>query len=91
MSINKMSIRGRIFALAISLIVLMTGIVAYSLFAISQLGVEISAIAKKDIPLTKALNTMTISQITQETNFERISRMGEDLGTSSGDEKKYYC
>jgi len=89
MFINKMSIRGRIFALAISLIVLMTGIVAYSLFAISQLGVEISAIAKKDIPLTKALNTMTISQITQETNFERISRMGEDLGTSSGDEKKY--
>jgi len=89
MFINKMSIRGRIFALAISLIVLMTGIVAYSLFAISQLGVEISAIAKKDIPLTKSLNSMTISQITQETNFERISRMGEDLGTSSGDEKKY--
>ena len=50
MFINKMSIQGRIFALAISLIVLMTGIVAYSLFAISQIGVEISAIAKNIIP-----------------------------------------
>ncbi len=89
MFINKMSIRGRIFALAISLIVLMTGIVAYSLFAISQIGVEISAIAKKDVPLTKALNSMTISQISQETKFERISREGENLGTSAGDEGRF--
>ncbi len=89
MFINKLSIRGRIFALAISLIVLMTGIVAYSLFAISQIGVEISAIAQKDIPLTKALNNMNVSQLQQEVQFERISREGENLGTSAGDEGKF--
>jgi len=89
MFINKLSIRGRIFALAISLIVLMTGIVAYSLFAISQIGVEISAIAEKDIPLTKALNNMNVSQLQQEVQFERISREGENLGTSAGDEGKF--
>ncbi len=89
MFINRLTIRGRIFALAISLIVLMTGIVAYSLFAISRIGVEISAIAEKDIPLTKALSNMNVSQLQQEIQFERISRMGEDLGTSAGDEKKY--
>jgi len=89
MFINKLSIRGRIFALAISLIVLMTGIVAYSLFAISQIGVEISAIAEKDIPLTKALNNMNVSQLQQEIQFERISREGENLGTSAGDEGKF--
>jgi len=89
MFINRLSIRGRIFALAISLIVLMTGIVAYSLFAISQIGVEISAIAEKDIPLTKSLNTMNVSQLQQEIQFERISREGENLGTSAGNEKKF--
>jgi len=67
----------------------MTGIVAYSLFAISQIGVEISAIAEKDIPLTKALNNMNVSQLQQEVQFERISREGENLGTSAGDEGKF--
>ncbi|MCP3671288.1 MAG: methyl-accepting chemotaxis protein [Gammaproteobacteria bacterium] len=89
MFINKLSIRGRIFTLAISLIILMTGIVAYSLFAINRIGVEISAIADKDIPLTKALNTMNVSQLQQEIEFERNSREGENLGTSAGDEGRF--
>ncbi len=67
----------------------MTGIVAYSLFAINQIGVEISAIADKDIPLTKALNKMNVSQLQQEIQFERNSREGENLGTSAGDEGRF--
>jgi len=54
-----------------------------SFWQFSQIGIEIEAIAERDVPVTNALSQITVHQLEQEISMERAFRYGELLKTDS--------
>ncbi len=66
----------------ILLMVLMLGLVAGTgIIQMQSIGAEIEEIAEQDMPLTEAITAITIHQLEQAINFERMLRYGEEMET----------
>lgn len=61
--------------------------VSYSSFKLNQIGLEITAIAEEDIPLTRVISKSTIHQLEQSINFERILRYSQSLDEASAEKE----
>lgn len=71
------SIRARLIATAVLLILLFIGGIGYAIFAMNQISQEVTGMAENDIPLTAALIKVTTDQLEQAILFERAVRYGE--------------
>ncbi len=64
----------------IFLMVLMLALVAGTgIMQMKSIGSEIEEIAEQDMPLTEAITAITIHQLEQAINFERMLRYGEEM------------
>ncbi len=67
----------------IGVIILMVAILALvagtGIFQMKSIGSEIEEIAEQDMPLTEAITAITIHQLEQAINFERLLRYGEEM------------
>lgn len=71
-SIRNMRIKHRIMALVVISLMTMGGISATSIYTMNVIGNELSDIAERDIPLTEALQDITIHQLEQAIIAERL-------------------
>ncbi len=81
--LNNLSITVKIIGNSVFLLLMMSIIAAYALYAMNQIGGELEAIAEQDIPLTEALTVITEHQLEQTIHFERAVRYGELLKTKA--------
>ncbi len=72
--LNNISIRTKMFANTIVLMLLIIIISLYSFSSMTQIGNEPDSIADQDIPLTKIITSITEHQLEQEIHFERAIR-----------------
>lgn len=73
---NKMSITVKIFGMSAFLLALMLISSGYAIFSMNKIDKELTAIAEKDIPMTKLLTIITKDMLQQAVYFERIVRFG---------------
>ncbi len=76
---KSMKIGAKIIALVgfcLGLLVLVSGV---SIWQMNKIGVEIEAIAERDLPLTEALASVTIHQLEQAVNLERSFRAAIEM------------
>ncbi len=69
---QKLSIRQKVLLLSGILNAIIITIALYAQISISYIGDELEAIADQDIPITNALTKITVLQLEQEINFERL-------------------
>lgn len=79
MSLNNISLKIKLYALAGILIAFMILSTTVAIVKMSNIGDEIVAIAEQDIPLTEAVTKVTIHQLEQAINFERALRFGGEM------------
>ena len=79
MSLNNISLKIKLYALAGILITFMILSTTVSIVKMDNIGDEIAAVAEQDIPLTEAVTKVTIHQLEQAINFERTLRFGEEI------------
>jgi len=80
---NNVSLKIKLYALAGILITFMLFSTAVSITKMSKIGDEIKAVAEQDIPLTEVVTKVTINQLEQAINFERILRYGEEMASQA--------
>ena len=85
--INKLSIKGRIMLLSISLILIIIVVSTYSLVSIRNIGGELEIISEHDIPITNALTQITVHQLEQAIHFERLLHLGSVLSNSASNKQ----
>ena len=79
MKFSNISLKIKLYALAGILIAFMILSTTVSIVKMSNIGDEITAIAEQDIPLTEAVTKVTINQLEQAINFERLLRLGGEM------------
>lgn len=76
---RAIGIGAKIYALVFFCLALLCAVAATSAYQMHKIGVEIEAIAERDLPTTAGLTQVTIHQLTQAINFERAVRYGEEM------------
>jgi methyl-accepting chemotaxis protein len=76
---DNVSLKIKLYSLAGILLAFMLFSTVVSITKMSEIGGEITAVAEQDIPLTEIVSKVTINQLGQAINFERILRYGEDM------------
>lgn len=76
----KMTIKAKLMALTIGLVLTLVVCMAFALSKMSAIGSELEQIAADHIPTTNAVMDVTIDQLEQAVSFERALRYGEELG-----------
>ena len=89
MDISNLSIKFKLYSLVGISVIFMLFSTAVSINKMSGIGYEIEAIAEQDIPLTESVTKVTINQLEQAINFERILRFGEEMQTKEDVTKNY--
>ena len=77
--LNNLSIKAKIIGSSLILLTLLVASSGYALYAMTQIGNELEAIAEEDIPMTESLTAITEHQLEQAIHFERAMRFGELL------------
>ena len=77
--LNNLSIKAKIIGNSLILLALMLASSGYALYAMTQIGKELEAIAEADIPMTVNLTAITEHQLEQAIHFERVIRYGHLL------------
>lgn len=85
--INKLSIKGRIMLLSISLILIIIVVSTYSLVSIRNIGGELEIISEHAIPITNALTQITMHQLDQAIHYERLLHLGSVLSNSASNKQ----
>ena len=83
-SMKNVSVKVQVLGLTFLLVLAMLIMALYSWQQMNKIGLEITAIAEQDIPLTKKVTGMTLHQLEQAILFERAFRLGEQLGRVPG-------
>lgn len=88
---RSLTIRHKVFLLAILGGFLALAISVGSIYAISAVGQKLKQIAKEDIPLTNAVTNITVHQLEQAIMFEQAIRFAamKNNGRDSDSQKKY--
>ena len=76
---RNLSVRAQLFGLTTFLIAILLLSSAYTLSKINEIGGELEAVAKVEVPLVALLSEVTIHQLEQAVNFERALRHGSML------------
>lgn len=74
-----MTLKIKLYALGGFLIIFLLVSTGVSIFKMNEIGMQIHSIATQDIPLTEVVTKVTIHQLEQAINFERILRYGEEM------------
>ena len=85
----SMKIGTKIYALVGFCLALLVGVSGVGIWQMSKIGYEIEGIAERDLPLTKALTSVTIHQLEQAINFERAFRLAAVMKTHSAARDDY--
>lgn len=88
-NLNNISVKTKVYSMVgflIGALVLSTG---YGLYSMNKIGGELITIAEEDIPLTKIVTEITVHQLEQAINFERVLRYSEEIGKEPSAEKHY--
>ena len=83
LKLGDISVKTKISLLVSILMLALITNVGYSSFKMRQIGEQIVAIAEDDIPLTRSLTEITINQLEQAINFERILRNAASITNNS--------
>ncbi|RLJ17808.1 methyl-accepting chemotaxis protein [bacterium endosymbiont of Escarpia laminata] len=78
-NLNNLTIKTKIIGNSLILLALLLASSGYALYAMTQIGNELDAIAEQDIPMTENLTAITEHQLEQAIHFERAMRFGELL------------
>ncbi len=86
--LKNLSLKTKLTANAGILLILLTLSSTYAIYSMSKIGNELSAIAGHDIPLTQKITQITIHQLEQAIQFERVRHYGailqqEDMTTAN--------
>lgn len=76
---KNLSLKIKLYSLAGILIILMMISIGVAIFKMDSLGESIAAIAEQDIPLTETITRVSIQQLGQAKNFERVLRYGIEM------------
>ena len=87
--LKKLTIKQKVYSLAIFGAVLAIFIAAGSIFSLHSIGIKLKQIAEEDIPLTNKVTEITIHQLEQAISFERAVRYAQFMKDKSADLKKY--
>ena len=80
--LSNFSIAVKLYAVIGLCLLALLAVGGVSIFQMNKIGVEITEIAEEDVPLTEALNEITIHQLEQAVNLERALRFGEEMKSS---------
>ncbi len=83
-AIDRLSISGRILAVAVPSLITLLILAIYSLQAIHAINAQLVSVAEEDIPLTRALTEITSHQLEQAIHFERAIHFGEAMAHKAG-------
>jgi len=73
------SVAHTLFAIVSLNVLLLLFVAGIGIYQISAIGEELESIADQDIPLTAAINQITVHQLQQAVQFERAVRFGEEM------------
>lgn len=76
-SLSNISIKTRLYLLAGGLIFFLVVSATFSIAKMEHIGTEIADITEQDIPLTRVITEITITQLEQSINLERALRHGQ--------------
>ncbi|NRA54088.1 MAG: methyl-accepting chemotaxis protein [Gammaproteobacteria bacterium] len=69
------------------MLLLITLSFGYATYSLAKIGEELTTIVEEDIPLTKLISLMTVTQLEQAVSFERSLHYGSKLNDKHGQEK----
>lgn len=87
--LRKITIKQKVYFLALLGAVLAIGISAESIYSIDKVGQKLHQVAKEDIPMTNAVTEITVHQLEQAVLFERAIRYAELMGQDPSAKKDY--
>jgi methyl-accepting chemotaxis protein len=69
----------KLMGVIVLMVVILALVAGTGIFQMKSIGSEIEEIAEQDMPLTVAITAITIHQLEQAINFERMLRYGEEM------------
>ncbi len=69
----------KLMAVIVLMVVILALVAGTGIFQMKSIGSEIEEIAEQDKPLTAAITAITVHQLEQAINFERMLRYGEEM------------
>ena len=88
--LSRVTIGQRISAMAAMLLILTLGTGAFSAIKINAIGVEITGLAERDMPLLEVIAEIESKQLEQSIEFERAVRFGELMVSSLHAEELFF-
>ena len=86
---NHFSLTKKILSIVGICIVFMIVIAGIGILQMARIGHEIKALSERDMPLTAALTKVTVHQLEQAVNFERIIRSGLVMVNDTSEKKHF--
>ena len=87
--LRKLTIKHKVYFLAVLGAVLAIGISVESIYSINQVGHKLKQIVEEDIPMTNAVTQITVHQLEQAVMFERAARYGEIMENDPSAKKRF--
>ena len=85
----NLTIRQKLIGIVSLIIFLLVAVAGVGIFQMQSIGSEIEEIAEQDMPLTEAITKITVHQLEQAINFERLLRYGEEIESDPSAEAKF--
>lgn len=79
--LKNLSVSAKMFGIVGACLAALFGVTSLAIYQMNQIGVELTEIAEEDLPLAKALTTVTVHQLEQAIVLERAFRLGEEMKT----------
>lgn len=87
--LRKLTIKNKIYILALFGIFLSVSIAAGSIYSMNLIGKKLKQITDEDIPLTRVVSNITVHQLEQTIYFERAARLAEIMDHNYAAKKHY--
>jgi len=84
---RDLPLRLKLFGYTAAMLLLITVSFGYATYSLEQIGDELTTIVEEDIPLTKLISLITVTQLEQAVSFERSLHYGSKLNDKHGQEK----
>jgi len=84
---RDLPLRLKLFGYTAAMLLLITVSFGYATYSLAKIGDELTTIVEEDIPLTKLISLITVTQLEQAVSFERSLHYGSKLNDKHGQEK----
>jgi methyl-accepting chemotaxis protein len=81
--LDRMKVSKKITAMVLVMMILIVLIIAFTLYKVKNIGIELKEIAEEDIPLTEAITKITEHQLEMAIWFERALRQADKGNTQA--------